>query len=253
MKLQVWKILTIVAALLAPAGAAAADERSFGASYMFSMYGLTIGKADFVGTIGDGKYRIDGHVSSAGLANVFAKALGEVSAHGRVSGTRMRPTSFLLDYLYDEKRRRTRIAFSGNRASETVVTPAPEGRRASWIPVADRHLENVIDPISAAILIAESPEKVCDRTLKLYDGELRANLVLTPSTLTEEGGAVCAVRFEPIAGYHPENRSITYLREASRIVFSYAPLGNNAYGLSAASVGTQIGTIRLTLRRLDLL
>ena len=230
----------------------AAAERSFGASYVVSLYGLTIGKADFVGTIGAMQYRIDGHLSSAGVAEVFSRMQGEISAHGRITGQRIRPTSFLLDYLYDDKRRRTRIAFADNQVSETTLTPAPTGRRDSWIEVADRHLVNVLDPISATILLADSPKAVCEQVLKLYDGELRANLVLSPVGTTDKGAVVCKVRFLPIAGYHRDNKSMIYARDKSRITFTYSPLGDGAYGLAAASIGTQIGTFRLSLRRLDL-
>ena len=99
---------------------------------------------------------------------------------------------------------------------------------------------------------------MCGRTLKAFDGEIRADLALTfvdsaPVSIGYQGEAVtCRGRFEPVAGYHRGNRSLQYLSSISRVMLKFAQLGKTGiYAPIQATVGTKVGTVTIRARRLE--
>mgnify|MGYP003694712763 CR=1 FL=1 len=91
------------------------------------------------------------------------------------------------------------------------------------IPITKEQLVGVLDPMTAAFLLAHSDKsdgdlKVCDQTIPVFDGDWRFDLVLTPkrrvqiqkeaSTGYSGYAAVCQVRFKPISGYRPDDPNI---------------------------------------------
>jgi len=86
---------------------------------------------------------------------------------------------------------------------------------------------------------------VCNRTIRIYDGEMRADLRLAPAGAS--GGQVtCSAKFEPVAGYRPSRSALKYLRDRSRITIAFAPLADTGfYAPVDASIGTQVGTVRI--------
>ena len=92
---------------------------------------------------------------------------------------------------------------------------------------------------------------VCPRTVSVFDGETRADIVLQPtgrqpfSTDGYKGEAIaCSVRFVPKAGYRKGNSSIKYLRELKSIEvwFARSPSAG-VYAPVYARVPTKIGSV----------
>ena len=115
------------------------------------------------------------------------------------------------------------------------------------------------DPIAATIIRAESLDKVCGRTVKMYDGELRADLKLTEVSRREmsikgfKGQTVtCHMGFAPVSGYRSDKKALTFLRDRSRIMVTFAPVGETGvYAPVYATVSTEIGTITVRARRFE--
>ena len=62
----------------------------------------------------------------------------------------------------------------------------------------------------------------------------------------------CRMHFEPVSGYRKSKRALDYLKNQSRIMVAFAPLGKTGiYAPIHATVGTQIGTITVTARRFE--
>ncbi|RUZ13794.1 DUF3108 domain-containing protein, partial [Mesorhizobium sp. M7A.F.Ca.CA.001.09.1.1] len=171
------------AAMLAaalPSAASAASPQSFKGEYTVSFLGLSIAKSTFSSRYENGAYAIEGSVSAAGLAKLFDDTRGTISSKGTIAGKRMVPQAFRADYTSGKKASVVDIRFANGRVTSTQVVPAP-GKRdpKSWVPLGAGDLASVLDPMAATVIHADSLDQVCGRTVKFYDGEMRADLTLT--------------------------------------------------------------------------
>ena len=144
-------------------------------------------------------------------------------------------------------------------SSRLSNSPPLPPRRADWVAVGAKELLAVADPISATLIEAKDARSVCGRTLKAFDGEIRADLALSyvDTAPVSIGGyqveaVTCRGRFEPVAGYHRGNKSLQYLSTKSRIMLKFAQLGKTGiYAPIQATVGTKVGTVTIRARRLE--
>jgi hypothetical protein len=105
------------------------------------------------------------------------------------------------------------------------VPPKKGGRRR--VPVTREQLDDVLDPLSALFLHAGAGPQVCDETMRVYDGVLRFDIVLTPKRAEQlpndapaglsGPAAVCNVKFVPVGGYKPDNAAVRYLAQTDEI------------------------------------
>jgi len=257
------KCLSAIAVLMPaafPAKAAVRDApQAFSAEYAVSIYGLTVARSRFTSRISATSFRLEGSIASAGLAAFFDDTKATTVTSGRFVKNATLPDTYSVSYTYGKKVRKTTLAFAGGKVSKVANTPPLEKRGPDWVPLAAKDLVAVTDPISAVLVRAPSLDMVCSRTIKVFDGELRADLKLSPvGTGAVDMGAyqgeaaVCSGRFVPVAGYRPGNRSIRYLRDRSDIRITFAPLGKTGiYAPIHATVGTQIGTVTFRARHIE--
>ena len=253
--------VALAAALALPqmASAARVPGQSFSADYAVSFFGFTVARSTVVSRIGTSDYSIDGSIKSAGLATFFGRTTARTSVSGRIDKGRMTPDRYSVDYVYRDKAKKTELQFTRGNVVKIVNSPPRPPRRADWVPVGARELLAVADPLSAALIEAKDPRSVCGRTLKAFDGEIRADLELTyvdsaPVSIDGyQGEAVtCRGRFVPVAGYHRGNKSLQYLSSKSRIMLKFAQLGKTGiYAPIQATIGTKVGTVTIRARRLE--
>jgi hypothetical protein len=238
----------------------AASPQSFKGEYTVSFLGLSIARSTFSSHYQDGTYSIDGTVSAAGLAKLFDDTRGTISSKGTISGKKMVPQVFRADYTSGKKASVVDIRFANGTVTSTQVIPAP-GKRdpKSWVPLGASDLAAVLDPMAATVIHADSLDQVCGRTVKFYDGEMRANLTLTYdskgsiSVRGYKGDTVtCRMGFEPVAGYRKGRKALNYLKKRSRMMVTFAPVGQSGvYEPIRATVGTQIGTLTISAGRFE--
>lgn len=243
---------SILAAALAGAlasGATPAGAEEFKSGYTVSYLGMPLARSEFTTVFKDGRFKVKGRMSSSGFAKVFDSTEGAMQVTGRIRGGRAVPDVYSLSYKTDSKRKRTVIRFDGDRVKETENTPPLRKKRKNWVALGPEDLRAVADPISATLVPATSLDSVCDRTIRLYDGEMRADLKLTregPVDWHKRRAVSCKARFVPVAGYKAGKRAIEYLRDRSEIAITFAALGDTGlYAPVHASIGTQIGTITI--------
>lgn len=252
-------ICASVTMLPATAAAPAAEPSSFRGDYTVSYLGLSLARASFSSRYANGSYSIDGSVASAGLATIFDDTRGTLKATGRIGDEQLMPTAFRADYTSGKKASLVDIRFANGRVADTKVLPPPKKRGRDWFPLRAGDLAGVADPIAATAVPAPSLDKVCGRTVKMYDGEMRANLVLSPvetGTIVVTGyegpTVTCRMQFQPVSGYRKGRKALEFLRTKSRIIVTFAPLGRTGiYAPIHATVGTQIGTITIHARRFE--
>lgn len=239
--------------------AQAASPQTFHGDYTVSYLGLPVARASFQSRYDGNGYRIDGSVTSAGLARIFDDTRGTLRAVGQLGGDGPAPRSFRADYVSAKKPSLVDIRFANGTVASTQVKPAPKKRGGDWIGLDPAHLRRAVDPIAATLVRADSPDKVCGRTVKMYDGELRADLRLsfassgTTSVKGYKGPTVtCRMNFQPVAGYRKGKKALDYLKNRSRIMVTFAPVGETGvYAPIYATVGTQIGTITVSAHRFE--
>ncbi|MCT7377361.1 DUF3108 domain-containing protein [Chelativorans salis] len=229
-----------------------AAQESFRVRYDASLYGLPIGRAVLESRFEGRGFAIAGSFASAGIARIFDRTDGTVSVNGWMGESASQPKEYRLDYESGKKKKKTAIRFANGRVTETENRPEPKKRGKDWVPVAREHLADVADPLSALLLPVASAAEVCRRTVKVYDGETRADLVLQPATKGEafsRAAVTCRARFVPVAGYRKDHSSIKYLRDRSRILVGFQPVeGRDLYSPIEATIATKVGTVHIRAR-----
>lgn len=253
-------LIATFALLTPPAATARTGAQSFRGDYAVTYLGLTVARSSMVSTLKDGGYSIEGSVSTAGLGKIFDDTKATISVSGRFAKDRALPARAHTDYRHEKKQKKLTITFARGNVVGVEEVPPPKPRAKDWIPVAEDQLRAVVDPLSAFLVPAKSLEEVCSKPLKVYDGEMRVDLKLSHQATDTikidgyEGPVVtCGARFSPIAGYRANKKSIKFMRDKSRISITFAPLGGTGvYAPVRASVGTEIGTLTLQARKVEI-
>jgi hypothetical protein len=220
-----------------PAGTAYAENSPFSAARIIAVYrvdlaGFNLGDFRLTTTFRGDDYEMRGEGRFTVLEGLIYEWRGVTASSGRVTSAGPEPSMYALSYSDSGKQsERLRMTF-GDRAV-TGVSISPNHRPAPrTIPVTKEQLEGVLDPMSGAFLSAHSENPhgdltVCNRTLPVFDGRQRYDLVITPkrtvtvkrTTPTGYGGpaVICGVRFIPIAGYQPDNPGIRLMSQSNEI------------------------------------
>ncbi|QLF71242.1 DUF3108 domain-containing protein [Peteryoungia desertarenae] len=226
-------------------------------SYSVALGVLPIAKLSFETRIKDGRYEIDGQFQAVGLADMVR----DISAKSRVSGRHVNGTlaaeRYELLYRNGRKESTYEVAFRDGVAVSTTVTPPPKPRPESWVPVTEADLKGVLDPIGA-LLISDQGD-ICRRTIAIYDGESRIDLVLSPKNQRSQntGGfkgdvTVCGVRYVPRSGYRQGRKDIEYLKSIDDIEIAFARTAQlQLYAPVYARIPTRYGTVFISATRFD--
>lgn len=250
----------LAAAMLAlPAAAGAQDVRTVRSEYVVSIFGLVIAQSQVESRIDDSSFRIQVNMRSSGFGAIFDDTRGVTTVSGRFAGGATRPDRYRVEYVSGSKAKNTRIDFSGGNVVSAVNSPPVNTNRPDWVPLQDSHLRDVTDPLSAALVRADSDGEVCSRTISVFDGSMRADIALSPAgegsaSIPGYSGAtiVCNARFMPVSGYRSTQSGVRYMRSSSRITVAFAPVGETGvYAPLEASVSTPIGTVWIRAQRFE--
>lgn len=229
-----------------------AAEQTLRTRYDASLFGLPIGRAEFESRFDGRSFSIAGNFASAGLARIFDRTDGTVQASGRIGTKASQASHYALDYRSGKKQKKTSIRFSGGAVAEAMNQPERKHRGADWVPVSRDQLSAVSDPLSALLLPAANTSEICNRTIRMFDGETRADLVLETVGSRESfrnAAITCRARFVPVGGYRRGHSSIVYLRDRARILIGFQPVPEqNLYSPVEATVTTKLGTVRIKAR-----
>lgn len=228
---------------------AVAQPQVFESGYTVSYLGFTLARSEMRSSFEGDRYSVRGKLSSSGLASFFDTTTGGMKVSGRIGAKRAYPELYVVSYKTDEKKKRTIIRFGGNKVTETENVP-PLRQRKNWVAVSAPDLDDVSDPISGTLLRAKKAGDVCGKTIRLFDGEMRLDLALSPAGTEDWNGVeavTCSARFVPVSGYKRDKRAIAFLRDHSEITIAFARLGTlDIFAPVRASIGTEIGTITVS-------
>ncbi len=237
--------------------AAAQERQSFRVDYSVSILGLNIARSTFTSTIGTNDFHLKGRLASSGIAKIFDSTEGTMDVKGAL-GDGLQADAYLLNYTSGDKKKRTEVAFSKGAVTKAENVPVRKINPKRWVPLDKSELTSVTDPISASMVRASSLEDVCDRTVRVFDGEMRADLKLSfvgvkPAETTGFSGdaVTCRAQFVPIGGYKI-SKSMDFMKNKSKIVMSFAQLGTTGvYAPIHVTATTEIGTLTIAARRFE--
>ena len=249
------RLVPALALLLAGPLAAEAAEAPSRLAYTVSLSGLPLARADVAVSEPAGRYDLAVAWRTAGLANVFAAAKGTVTASGRLDARGPSASSFHLAGGSDAAPVDVRLGLAGGAVGAAAVAPPADvgGGRVELTPA---HKRGVVDPLSAVLLPwTGAPERLCDRTVAVYDGWTRWDVRLTPKATRTDTPAgfdgpvvVCAARWIPVAGHRPTHGPTRDLAANTDIEVALAHPGGRSWWLPIeVSVGTKLGTARLAM------
>lgn len=220
-------------------GAPAWAQSKLEAHYVATLAGIPVGKGNWYLDITNNQFTAAANGQTTGLLRVFTGGQGTVAARGAMSDGRPIPGTYAANILSDKKFNEVRMAISGGIVSEVRAEPplSPAGDR---VPVAETHRRGVFDPMSALLIAASgqgntvSPE-ACNRTLPIFDGRGRFDLVLTYKRMEQVKAAtgyrgpavVCSVSYRPIAGHRPSLPTVKYLVRARDMEVWLAPVSGS--------------------------
>jgi hypothetical protein len=140
------------------------------------------------------------------------------------------------------------------------LSAIPElSERDDRVPIKSSHKRGVMDPLSAALLpVAASGEKVCNRTLPIFDGWTRYDIRLAyagtkaVSVPGFKGDAVvCSARWVPVAGHREGRESTRFMADNRDLEAWFVPAGENLMLPFKIAVQTMKGRLVVTARQFD--
>ncbi|WP_132254652.1 DUF3108 domain-containing protein [Methylobacterium segetis] len=250
--------LCLLAAVgLAPAEARPRAPRSAPATvavdYGVNLAGIPIGTAHLSGAIEGQRYRMDVSATLTGLVGAITGGMGSARSSGLI-GPGPQPNAFAISTRTSNSGIAVRMALARGNVTQSEVTP-PLVDMGDRVPVTAANKRGVMDPASALLMPARAqgdltdPEN-CNRTLPVFDGATRFNVVLSyaETRAVEKPGysgpvLVCNARYQAIAGHRPDRPGVRFMEENRDMSVWLAPVeGTRVLLPMRISVRTTIGT-----------
>ena len=201
------------------------------ADYRIDLDNFNLGSFRFTTRLNGSDY----HVRGAGHFSILGGLLYDLRtttvSSGRITNGGPEPTTYALSYAGGGDSGQLRISFDAGAVTALSIMPK-RARDPREIPIAREELVGALDPVAAAFFHARSDDpngdlKVCDRTVPVFDGAWRFDLVLTPkrkvplrkkaTTAYSSYAVVCRVKFKPISGYAPDDPNIRLMSHTDAI------------------------------------
>lgn len=235
-------IATTAAVSLTPYQSATAETHSDGkifAIYNVTFNGLSLGKFKFRSDISDKRYSMNGNSKFSFLNGLFFEWKGSVHSSGSISKGGPKPNNFSFVSNTNGDVETLSMKFAKNAVENVIKSPnKPPSSQA--IPVQERHLKSVVDPMSALMVLTagsganSSGREICARSIPIFDGKQRFDLHLSFKKQVRlqknvhsgfSGKAyVCRVKYSPIAGHKPSKSGTKYLADSNDIEVWLVPV-----------------------------
>lgn len=230
-----------------------AHAQTLKVNYDLSLAGLSIGKVDLSSTFTGPKYELQGNVKMTGLVRLFTGGKGFANASGTIAGAQLQPRDFAVTSKSSKEQRTIRMGLASGNVKDLEINP-PVEPKSDRVPVKDADKKGVIDPLSALIMPAVASKSLtdeanCNRTLPVFDGATRQDVILTygETKNVELPGysgpvLVCNARWVPIAGHRTERPATKFMQDNTDMNVWLAPVeGQRVLFPIRVSVRTMVG------------
>ncbi|SFU82364.1 Protein of unknown function [Methylobacterium sp. 174MFSha1.1] len=263
MRSKAFLSLALAAGLALPAGEATpakaargrapkAGETAVTVDYGIMLAGMPIGTAQVTGSVQGQRYTMDVSARLTGLVGAITGGYGSGRASGAVAA-RPVPAAFALSSHSASASITVRMALArGNVVASDIAPPlVPDPER---VTVGEAHKRGVIDPVSALMMPAQgrgdlTDPQNCNRTIPVFDGASRFNVVLSYAetrSVQKPGYAgpvlVCNARYQPIAGHRADKPGVKFMEDNTEMSVWLAPVeGARVLLPLRIAVRTQLG------------
>jgi hypothetical protein len=243
--------ITILA--LAAVGPSHAQGR-LDARYVVTLAGIPIGKGAWVIDVSADQFTAAASGATAGLMRVFASGRGSGASRGSMVNGVPVPSSFAASITSD-KTEEIRMTLGSGNVKDVVITPSlpPDPER---VPLTEAHFRGVTDPMTGSLVRVPGNgntvgPQACQQSAQIFDGRMRYTLRFAYKRMEQvkaEKGyqgvvVVCAVYFEPLAGYIPSRAALKYLQQQRDMESWLAPIaGTRLLVPFRMSVPTPLGS-----------
>jgi hypothetical protein len=257
------RIVVAFALVSLPCGPAHAQP-TLTAHYTLTLADIAIGEGDWIVEIDKAGYTAKSNGRFLGMWRVLLGSDLAAATRGTASQGRLAPTSYVANFAWDDDIEDVRMVFRDGVVSELETKP-PIPAGPARIPITTAHLRGVIDPMTAALMPVAGAGDVlapaaCHRTLPIFDGSHRFDMALSfkrMDTVRAESGyrgsaLVCAMTYQPVAGYSPGAFRVAYLEKARDMEMWLAPIaGTRLLAVVRISIPTLLGIAVLKATRFD--
>ncbi|WP_336485724.1 DUF3108 domain-containing protein [Methylobacterium nigriterrae] len=221
--------------------------------YGVNLAGLPIGTAQLSGAFEGARYRMDVSAQLTGLVGAITGGMGSARSTGTIAAG-PQPSAFSIATRTASSGIAVRMALSRGNVVQSEVTP-PLIDMGDRVPVTAANKRGVMDPASALLMPAHArgdlidPEN-CNRTLPVFDGATRFNVVLSygeTRTVEKPGYSgpvlVCNARYQAVAGHRPDRPGVRFMEENRDMSVWLAPVDGTRVLLPfRIAVRTTLGT-----------
>ncbi len=212
-----------------------AQAQTLKVDYALSLAGLSLGTAALSSTFEGSKYKLGGNVKLSGLARLMTGGKGAATASGAIAGSQVQPTAFAVTAKSSSEQRTLRMGIAGGNVAGVEIEP-PYEPKPDRVPVREADKKGVVDPMSALLMPAAASAGLtdpaqCKRTIPVFDGAMRFDIVLSYGETKNVDGPgysgpvlVCNVRYVPIAGHRPARPATKFMTENKDISVWLAPV-----------------------------
>lgn len=258
-KLTALPLLIAAALVFGPTSNANADT-TLEVSYKISMAGLTVGIADATSRFSQSSYSIVIKGMTSGISSLFIDSRTTLLGNGRISGTNVQPHSYSLETSESGFEAHVRMSMRAGTIIDLLATPRLR-EAADRVPIRSGHKRSVLDPIGAFLIATDKfgisdGHRVCDRTIRVFDGWQRFDIRLSYTGERQVTGAddayngmvvMCAARYIPVAGHRESRKAVNYMANNKRLEVWYAPIdGAQLLVPYRIKIGTKFGDFTVT-------
>ena len=239
------------------------------AHYNITLAGVSIGRAEWSAAIGEDRYSVWAKGGASGLLKVLVTGTGEARTNGVIKDGKLQPATFTSKVVADDETSELGINF--DRGAAKVQRTTPEIIYPDLVPLADADRIGVIDTLSGMLIPIGGgsdilnagqflSDEICQPRIPIFDGNRRFDLRLAFKRVDRvraergyEGAAVvCAMTFQPIAGYRTSSPLVSYLAGSRDMELWMTPIaGTNFAAPFKISVANLIGNLVMQATRYE--
>ena len=200
------------------------------ADYRIDLDNFNLGSFRFTTTLNGSDYRVRGAGHFSVLGGILYDLRTTTASSGKLTNGGPQPTMYALSYAGGGD--------SANSACPSMREPSRHYQLSPRGPVILAKSQLQKNSLWARSILLRRPFfmsfddpngdlKVCDRTVPVFDGGWRFDLVLTPkrkvslrkkaTTAYSSHAVVCRVKFKPISGYAPDDPNIRLMSHTDAI------------------------------------
>ena len=245
----------LLAAAVLAATAQGARAQKLEARYAISMTGIRVGQSAWTVKMDAEHYSVSASGGSVDIINVLLRGEGSAEAAGDIRNGRLVPATFSSSLVEDGQKIDLKMTMEDGIVTAVKENGPPPG--PDRVPLTQAHAQGVIDPLSALLIPNEASDNTtiaqesCSRTLAIFDGRRRYDLVLSFKRMEVLRGndyagraLVCNVILRPIAGHRADSVIMKYVAGRRDMEIFFAPItGTRFLAPLRLLVPTLIGTM----------